>query len=178
MRQNHKESVPNLPHVAIAKVLWPYQKNLKQVIYLDTLQWTSADVENPWLFWRFWRETINFHIIFLYFSWRFNLPSLIILDPCHVARAFASCRRSCPAGSTSFISACAFLRRPVPLPCWRSSERGRRPRCEPGTGAGVGPHRGPLGWPVLECLGHHRLVETNGHWMTLGFKTMILTSVY
>ena len=31
----------------------------------------------------------------------------------------------------------------------------------------VGPHRGPLGWPVLECLGHHRMVETNDigwHW--------------
>ena len=90
MRQNHKESVPNLPHVAIAKVLWPYQKNPKQVIYLDTVQWTSADVENPWLFWRCWRETINFHIIFLYFSTFHPWSSLILaMSPGHLHPADA-----------------------------------------------------------------------------------------
>ena len=172
MRQNHKESVPNLPHVAIAKVLWPYQKKSKAS---DLFGYCPMNLGRCGKSMTVLKMLKGNHKFPYHNPLFFNLPSLIILDPRHVARAFASCRRSCPAGSTSFISACAFLRRPVPLPCWRSSERGRRPRSEPGT-AGV-PHRGPLGWPVLECLGH-RSVETNGHWMTLGFKRMILTSVY
>ena len=75
-------------------------------------------------------------------------PSILaILAILAMSRAFASCRRSCPAGSTSFISAGASLRRPVQLLCWRSRERGRHPRCEPG-GPGVASF-GPFGTPKI-----------------------------